>query len=90
MLNLQKHMIQNFLINFSIGISTIIHVSLTIAIAEIKHSISKFLTCDNPFYNSDYALTDDQLENTIDLNVNCMNVYFTIDYKIKLNVLFIL
>ena len=37
----------------------------------------------NPFYNSDYTLTDDQLENNIDLNVNCMNVYFTIDYKIN-------
>jgi TATA-box binding protein (TBP) (component of TFIID and TFIIIB) len=37
----------------------------------------------NPFYNSNYTLTDDQLQNAIDLNVNCMNVYFTIDYKIN-------
>jgi TATA-box binding protein (TBP) (component of TFIID and TFIIIB) len=37
----------------------------------------------NPFCNSNYTLTDDQLENAIDLNVNCMNVYFTIDYKIN-------
>ena len=37
----------------------------------------------NPFCNNDYVLTKDQLQNNIDLNVNCMNVYFTIDYKIN-------
>lgn len=37
----------------------------------------------NPFHRLDYKLTDKQLENEIDLNVNCMNIYFTIDYKIN-------
>ena len=63
-------------INYDIDKSKITDLQSVEDIQEIQYEC-------NPFYNSDYALTDDQLENTIDLNVNCMNVYFTIDYKIN-------
>lgn len=50
---------------------------------ESDEDISEIEYSCNPFSNSNYVLTDEQLENGIDLNVNCMNVYFTIDYKIN-------
>jgi TATA-box binding protein (TBP) (component of TFIID and TFIIIB) len=37
----------------------------------------------NPFLIKDYSLDIDNIGDMIDLNVNCMNVYFTIDYKIN-------
>jgi TATA-box binding protein (TBP) (component of TFIID and TFIIIB) len=40
----------------------------------------------NPFINQDYSLEiddDDNFKEQIDLNVNCMNVYFNIDYQIN-------
>jgi TATA-box binding protein (TBP) (component of TFIID and TFIIIB) len=37
----------------------------------------------NPFVNKDYQLSYENFDKQIDLDVNCMNVYFTIDYQIN-------
>jgi TATA-box binding protein (TBP) (component of TFIID and TFIIIB) len=53
-----------------------------------KSSLSDILEIEyncNPFVNKDYGLNIDKKEfkESIDLNVNCINVYFNIGYKIN-------
>lgn len=60
---------------YDIDYSKITDLQAVEDIQEIEYRCSPFT--DN------YVLTPEQLENDIDLNVNCMNVYFTIDYKIN-------
>lgn len=61
---------------YEVDKTVITDISGTPDILEIEYSC-------NPFLNKDYKLSCDNFENLVDLNVNCMNIYFTIDYKIN-------
>jgi TATA-box binding protein (TBP) (component of TFIID and TFIIIB) len=58
---------------YNIDETKITNVSYTTDIFEIEYNC-------NPFVEHDYTVTSDE---KFDLNVNCMNVYFNIDYKIN-------
>lgn len=60
-------------ITYTIDDSKLTDVSQTPEIFEIDYEC-------NPFVEHSYTVTSDE---TFDLNVNCMNVYFNIDYKIN-------
>ena len=57
---------------------------------EITPDVLEILYDCNPFVDKNYYLNvdDDQLGSCIDVDVNCMNVFFTLDYKLNRNKLY--
>lgn len=63
-------------IEYNIDYNKITDVTSVNDVLEIEYEC-------NPFLVKDYSLDNVKISDVIDLNVNCMNVYFTIDYKIN-------